>query len=157
MIRMRDFKKKLKKIILTMILLINCNILNINAQNNITVDYTDLITAIGTVESGLDDNKINGPHAGFLQISKICVAECNRINKQRGIKTKYTLKDRFNHKKSVEMFYIIQSYYNPKNDLDYAILLWNQGCSITKKPKKKTKYFYKVMDVYKNIRHLTKW
>lgn len=155
MIRMRILKKKLIRIIL-IIILFNLNILNTNAQNITTVDYTDLITAIGTVESGLNDNKINGPHAGFLQISKICVTECNRINKQRGIKTRYTLSDRFNHKKSIEMFYIIQSYYNVKNDFDYAILLWNQGCSVMKKPKRKTNYYIKVMIIYKKIKCLSK-
>lgn len=129
-------------------MIFNCVTFNAMAQHRNSTDYTHLINAIGKVESNLNDKKTNGVHAGFLQISKVCVDECNRINKQNGNSKRYTLNDRFNHEKSIEMFYIIQSYYNRNNDIDYAILLWNQGCSAMKKPKRKTSYYKKVMKHY---------
>lgn len=126
-----------------------CGMFYVSAQAT-TVDYNRLITAIGTVESKLNDNAKNGVHAGFLQISKICVAECNRINKIRGVKQTYTLQDRYNRSKSIEMFRIIQSFYNKDNDLDYAIHLWNKGVTKAKKGKKNMKYHNKVMKIYNN-------
>ncbi len=126
-----------------------CGMFYVSAQAT-TVDYNRLITAIGTVESKLNDNAKNGVHAGFLQISKICVAECNRINKLRGVKQTYTLQDRYNRSKSIEMFRIIQSFYNKDNDLDYAIHLWNKGVTKAKKGKKNMKYHKKVMKIYNN-------
>ena len=134
---MKTLKKQTVKIIFALMMLLNCSTFYVKAQNT-TVNYNRLITAIGTVESGLNDKAKSGVHAGFLQISKGCVTECNRINKIKGVSTRYTLQDRFNHQKSIEMFWIIQKFYNPKLDIDYMVLLWNEGNSAMKKPKRKT-------------------
>ena len=123
---MKTLKKQTVKIIFALMMLLNCSTFYVKAQNT-TVNYNRLITAIGTVESGLNDKAKSGVHAGFLQISKGCVTECNRINKIKGVSTRYTLQDRFNHQKSIEMFWIIQKFYNPKLDIDYMVLLWNEG------------------------------
>lgn len=147
---MKILKKQTVKIIFVLMMLLNCSTFYVKAQNT-TVNYNRLITAIGTVESGLNDNTRSGVHAGFLQISKVCVTECNRINKLKGVSTRYTLQDRFNHQKSIEMFWIIQNFYNPKLDIDYMVLLWNEGNSAMKKPKRKTKYYRKVMKVYNSL------
>ena len=148
---MKKLKRQTVKIIIfALMMLLNCSTFYVEAQNT-TVDYNRLITAIGTVESGLNDNARSGVHAGFLQISKVCVTECNRINKLKGISTRYTLQDRFNHQKAIEMFWIIQKLYNPKLDIDYMVLLWNEGNSAMKKPKRKTKYYQKVMKIYNSL------
>ena len=147
---MKKLKKQTVKIIFALMMLLTCSTFYVKAQNT-TVDYNRLITAIGTVESGLNDNARSGVHAGFLQISKVCVTECNRINKIKGVSTRYTLQDRFNHQKSIEMFWIIQKLYNPKLDIDYMVLLWNIGNSAMKKPKRKTKYYQKVMKIYNSL------
>ena len=144
---MKKLKKQTVKIIFALMMLLTCSTFYVKAQNT-TVDYNRLITAIGTVESGLNDNARSGVHAGFLQISKVCVTECNRINKLKNVSTRYTLQDRFNHQKSIEIFWIIQNFYNPKLDIDYMVLLWNEGNSAMKKPKRKTKYYQKVMKIY---------
>ena len=90
---MKKLKRQTVKIIIfALMMLLNCSTFYVEAQNT-TVDYNRLITAIGTVESGLNDNARSGVHAGFLQISKVCVTECNRINKLKGISTRYTLQD----------------------------------------------------------------
>ena len=96
---MKTLKKQTVKIIFALMMLLNCSTFYVKAQNT-TVNYNRLITAIGTVESGLNDKAKSGVHAGFLQISKGCVTECNRINKIKGVSTRYTLQDRFNHQKS---------------------------------------------------------
>ena len=148
---MKKLKRQTVKIIIfALMMLLNCSTFYVKAQNT-TVDYNRLITAIGTVESGLNDNARSGVHAGFLQISKVCVADCNRINKLKGVSTRYTLQDRFNHQKSIEIFWIIQKFYNPKLDIDYMVLLWNEGNSAMKKPKRKTKYYKKVMKIYNSL------
>ena len=147
---MKKLKKQTVKIIFALMMLLNCSTFYVEAQNT-TVDYSRLITAIGTVESGLNDNARSGVHAGFLQISKVCVTECNRINKLKNVSTRYTLQDRFNHQKSIEIFWIIQNFYNPKLDIDYMVLLWNEGNSAMKKPKRKTKYYQKVMKIYNSL------
>ena len=147
---MKTLKKQTVKIIFALMMLLNCSTFYVKAQNT-TVNYNRLITAIGTVESGLNDKAKSGVHAGFLQISKGCVTECNRINKIKGVSTRYTLQDRFNHQKSIEMFWIIQKFYNPQLDIDYMVLLWNIGNSAMKKPKRKTKYYKKVMKIYNSL------
>ena len=147
---MKTLKKQTVKIIFALMMLLNCSTFYVKAQNT-TVNYNRLITAIGTVESGLNDKAKSGVHAGFLQISKGCVTECNRINKIKGVSTRYTLQDRFNHQKSIEMFWIIQEFYNHKLDIDYMVLLWKEGCSAMKKPKRKTSYYNKVMNVYNKL------
>ena len=60
---------------------------------------------------------------GILQITPICVKEANRIIKCN----KYTLDDRFSHKKSVEIFNIIQGHHNPSFSLIRACRIWNPG------------------------------
>ena len=146
---MKNLKKQTRKILFTLILII-CSTFKVAAQDT-NVDYGRLITAIGTVESKLNDKTVNGVHAGFLQISKVTVAECNRINKIKKVSKRYTLQDRFNHQKSIEIFYTIQGFYNPSGDLHYGLLLWNEGCSAMKKPKRKTSYYNKVMNVYNKL------
>ena len=100
-------------------------------------DYTDLISAIITVESRGDVNAVskNGKCCGVLQITPILVKEVNNILGQE----KYTLQDRFDKEKSIEMFYIIQDKHNPSHNLRRAISLWN----------KSEWYYNKVMKHYK--------
>ena len=148
---MKNLRKQTLRILFLLFIWLNCGTFNVMAQNT-NVDYSRLITAIGKVESKLNDKAVSGVHAGFLQISKVTVKECNRINKIRGVSKRYTLNDRFNHQKSIEIFYVIQNFYNPKGDLHYAILLWNEGCSAMDKAKRKTSYYKKVMKVYNNLK-----
>lgn len=147
---MKNLKKQTRKFLFTLFLII-CSTFKVAAQDT-NVDYGRLITAIGTVESKLNDKAVNGVHAGFLQIAKVTVAECNRINKIKKVSKRYTLQDRFNRQKSIEMFHVIQGFYNPKGDLHYAILLWNEGSSAMDKAKRKTSYYNKVMKVYNNLK-----
>ena len=56
---------------------------------------------------------------------------------------RYSLNDRFNLQKSKEMFIIIQSYYNPTNNVERAIRMWQGGAHY--KVKSTQRYFEKVM------------
>ena len=80
---------------------------------------------------------------GVLQISPALVTECNNILKRSNSPKRYTLKDRFNVEKSKEMFVLIQSYYNPKNNVEKAIRMWNGGIGYS--VKRTQRYYEKVM------------
>lgn len=95
--------------------------------NTYAQDWNNVINAVAKVESNYNPNAINGKHVGYLQISPILVEECNRILKLRKSSTRYSLKDRYSKDKSIEMFILIQSFYNPENDVEKAIRLWNGG------------------------------
>lgn len=110
-------------------------------------DLSRLITAIATVESQLNEKAVSKDCVGYLQIRPIVVQECNNILKQRNSTKRYTLSDRLNKKKSIEMFYLIQEKFNPSYNVEKAICIWNAGPYSKKKP---TKYVEKVMKEYKN-------
>lgn len=110
-------------------------------------DLSRLITAIATVESQLNEKAVSKDCVGYLQIRPIVVQECNNILKQRNSTKHYTLSDRLNKKKSIEMFYLIQEKFNPSYNVEKALCIWNAGPYSKKKP---TKYVEKVMKEYKN-------
>lgn len=100
--------------------------------------WDNLIKAISAVESGGNPKAVSGKHAGILQISPIAVDDCNRINKLKKNKKRFTYKDRYSVEKSIEMFWIIQDFYKPKKELndsalqEHMIRLWNGGCNYRK-------------------------
>lgn len=110
-------------------------------------DLSRLITAIATVESKLNEKAVSKDCVGYLQIRPIVVQECNNILKQRNSTKRYTLSDRLNKKKSIEMFYLIQEKFNTSYNVEKALCIWNAGPYSKKKP---TKYVEKVMKEYKN-------
>lgn len=110
-------------------------------------DLSRLITAIATVESQLNEKAVSKDCVGYLQIRPIVVQECNNILRQRNSTKRYTLSDRLNKKKSIEMFYLIQEKFNPSYNVEKALCIWNAGPYSKKKP---TKYVEKVMKEYKN-------
>lgn len=63
----------------------------------------------------------SGDCLGILQISPIYVKECNRLQSN----VVYSLEDREDIVKSLEMFTIIQNRYNPQHDIHKAIQLHN--------------------------------
>ncbi|MGG6544377.1 UNVERIFIED_CONTAM: lytic transglycosylase domain-containing protein [Prevotella sp. 15_C9] len=106
-------------------------------------NWTPVLNAIIQVESKGNARAVNGPHVGILQISPILVSECNRILRKRGKKKRFSLSDRFSPSKSREMFLLIQSVYNPGNNVERAIRLWNGGVRYS--IRKTQGYFNKVM------------
>ena len=89
--------------------------------------WDKVINAISKVESGGNakaHNK-NGDCAGVLQIVPILVKECNQILKSKKSKKRYTMSDRYNVKKSKEMFVLLQEHFNPEHNIEKAIKCWN--------------------------------
>lgn len=121
--------------------------LSLNAKtSNETFDWTEVINAIINVESNGNPNAVNGNGScvGILQITKVLVKECNNILREMKSPKRYTLSDRKNPMKSKEMFTLYQRKYNPSNNVDDGIRMWNCGISARKDKSKGRKYLNKV-------------
>jgi hypothetical protein len=105
--------------------------------------YWELFTqALIWVESKGDSKAIGSKDdVGVLQITPILVEDCNRILKNEG----FTLEDRLDSLKSVEMFNIIQDHYNPQHDYHLALKIWNGQAPLS--------YHRKVMDKFNEIKN----
>ena len=92
------------------------------------VSETDILKAIMTVESQNNDSAYAESEnaAGCLQIRPIMVREVNRILKIQKSTIKYTLTDRWNRQKSIEMFNIFINHYNLSTAEEMA-RGWNGG------------------------------
>ena len=86
-----------------------------------------LVRAVGWVESSNNNNAINGSHVGYLQISPGVVADVNNYLQKKGLSKMYTLADRYNREKSIEMYYYFQEIHNPKMNIEKAIRDWRHG------------------------------
>ena len=106
-------------------------------------NWDPVMDAIIQVESGGNPNAVSGKSVGVMQITPILVEDCNQILEKKKSKKRYTLADRYSAKKSKEMFLLIQSYYNPMNNVEKAIRLWNGGVNYSVRAT--NKYFRKVM------------
>lgn len=88
---------------------------------------------------------------GIVQIKSVMVKEVNRICQMKGIEKRFTLADRKNKKKSEEMFWIYQKFYNPninlndisEQEMELIARKWNGGPQGHKKKATK-KYWNKV-------------
>jgi hypothetical protein len=111
-------------------------------------DWNPVMDAIIQVESHGNIRAKRGSSVGAMQITPILVIECNQILKRRKSKKRYKLSDRFSLSKSKEMFLLIQSYYNPFNNIEKAVRLWNGGLNYS--VQRTQRYFEKVMNLLKN-------
>ena len=107
------------------------------------VDWNPVMDAIIQVESEGDPKAVSGNSVGAMQITPILVKDCNDILKKQKSKKRYTMADRYSVAKSKEMFLIIQKYYNPENNIEKAIRLWNGGVKYTKRAT--NRYYKKVL------------
>ena len=106
-------------------------------------DWEPVMQAIVEVESKGNTNAVSGNSCGAMQITPVLVAECNNILKKRKSKKRFSLRDRFSLEKSKEMFLIIQSHFNPLNDIEKAIRSWNGGYHYS--VRRTQRYFERVM------------
>ena len=109
-------------------------------------DWNKVMNAVIQVESEGNPKAYNpnGNCAGILQITPIVVKQCNIWLEKEKSKKRYTLNDRYNVTKSKEMFIMIQEHYNPSNNIEKAIRIWNEGPSYNKK-EKTTNYLKRVL------------
>ena len=125
------------------ILTILCLLFAVSMSVDARPQWDRVINAIIAVESEGNCNARNGACVGPMQISPICVAECNKILKQSKKKLRYSLSDRFNLIKSKEMFLLLQSKYNPEGNIEKAIRSWNGGPHYKKRSTER--YYRKVI------------
>lgn len=111
--------------------------------------WNKLLQAIIYVESrgNLHAISSDGKSVGILQITPILVKDCNIYLKSKGHSKRYTLRDRHSREKSIEMFFLVQSRYNPERNIEKAIRLWNGGPKYSTKATQK--YYERVMKKYK--------
>ena len=124
------------------------SVMTMNAQSDSPqYDWTRVINAVAHVESGGNPSVANSSGCvGLLQITKICVRQCNIWLEQDKSKKRYTYADRLDPEKSKEMFILIQKHLNPKNDIEHAIRLWKGGPHYKKASTEG--YYRKVMRFY---------
>lgn len=121
--------------------------LAVNAQKKSeSYDWNKVINAIAMVESKGNASAKSKDCVGLLQIRPVLVNDCNEYLKLKKSNKRYTLKDRLNPNKSKEMFILYQKRYNPTNNIEKAIRLWNGGCEYSKA--KTENYYRKVMKYY---------
>ncbi len=106
-------------------------------------DWSPVIEAIILVESEGNPKAVSGNSCGAMQITPILVKECNQILRRRGSTKRYSLRDRFSVEKSKEMFLLIQSHFNPSNNVEQAIRAWNGGPRYS--VRRTQRYYNKVM------------
>lgn len=118
--------KVVRKVVMVAILMV-CTVESFAKTNGkeSSFDWTPVMNAIIQVESGGNPRAVSGPSCGAMQITPICVRECNNILEKRKSKKRYTMNDRFDVQKSKEMFLLIQSFFNRANDVEHAIRSWN--------------------------------
>lgn len=104
-------------------------------------DWEIFTQALIWVESKGDSKAVGSKDdTGVLQITPILLQDCNRILKTE----RFTLEDRLDSLKSVEMFNIIQDHYNPQHDYHLALKIWNGKAPLS--------YHRKVMDKFNEIK-----
>ena len=111
------------------------------------VDWDAVMDAIIQVESRGNARAVNGNQVGAMQITPVCVKECNFILQSRNQKKRYTLNDRYSVEKSKEMFMLIQSHHNPEYNMEVAIRSWNGGPRYSKRGTQR--YYERVMSEMK--------
>lgn len=111
-------------------------------------DWKPVVNALIQVESGGNEDAKHGASVGVLQITPVLVAECNNILRKRNSKKRFKLSDRRSRSKSIEMFLLFQSWFNPKHDIELAIRSWNGGMHYS--VKRTQRYFEKVMKILRN-------
>ena len=144
--------KVVRKVLFTAAILMACSVevfagTKGNGKES-SFDWNPVMNAIIQVESGGNPRAVSGPSCGAMQITPICVKQCNIILEKRKSKKRYTLNDRYDVQKSKEMFLLLQSFFNRANDVEHAIRSWNGGQNYSKRATQR--YYEKVM------RHLKK-
>ena len=103
----------------------------------------DLVEAMVWVESkGKEDVRENGR---ILQIRPIMVNDVNRILNLNKDDRFYTLDDRWDKEKSIEMFYVFVDYYHKESSYEEIARCWNGGPKGLQKKQTK-KYWKKVQN-----------
>lgn len=94
-----------------------------NLHKGELTEWDKLILAIAFTESRFRDDAVGAANdSGQLQITEPYVREVNRL-----YKTDYTIEDAFDLGKSLEMFNLLQDYYNPSHGIEAGIKYHNRN------------------------------
>jgi len=118
-------------------------------------NWEHFIDAVIDVESGGDDSAYNKREraVGCLQIRPIAVREVNRLLESYGVDGKYTLDDRYDRGRSIEMFSIMAEevecceFISEDEFFEIVARRWNGGYRGARK-KSTIKYWEKVKVKY---------
>lgn len=96
---------------------------------NYELNIEPLIEAMILVESEGNDSAYckKEEAVGCLQIRPIMLRECNRILELQKLTKQYSLDDRWDREKSIEIFHIINQYHNKKGTYEQIARFWNGG------------------------------
>jgi hypothetical protein len=119
----------MRKMILITVISLFCSLLTAPPNQNVWIVQSEgmkdqaLLKAIIQVESNGNPMQINFYESalGLLQIRPIMVGEVNRIVGYE----KYTVKDCLDSLKSIEIYWQVQNYWNPTNDVIKGCQVWN--------------------------------
>ena len=141
---MNHFFKKASVILMALMIALTVSARGGNKSTKASgFNWNPVMDAIIQVESEGNPNAVSGNSVGAMQITPILVKDCNDILKKQKSKKRYTMADRYSVAKSKEMFLIIQKYYNPENNIEKAIRLWNGGIKYTTRAT--NRYYKKVL------------
>ena len=110
--------------------LLICILLSLSIVGASEVPKDRLLGAVIFVESRYTAGIIKKDESavGILQIRPIMIEDVNRICRLLHVPRRYYLKDRLSVEKSIEIWYIVQQWYNPQYDLTLACIVWNGRC-----------------------------
>lgn len=98
-------------------------------EDHNAAEWETWMLATAWVESQWNDNAVgdDGRAAGFLQLWEDKVQDANEwVGEER-----YTLEDRLNRQKSIEIYNIIAERYNPDHDLHLQLKIWNSRAPLS--------------------------
>lgn len=110
-----------RKVLLLCVSILMTNVVNAHRHDSIENRLAKMVDAFAFVESTYNPAAVNGDCVGYLQISPIMVREVNRLLGEE----RYTLNDRWDKNKSIEMFCIIMRRKNPTLNIRKACITWN--------------------------------
>ena len=135
--------RKIKNILLVLTMTIVIPTMAYSQTEKEVEKWERVMNAIIAVESEGNTKAQSKDCVGVLQIRPILVHDVNEYLKIKKSNKRFTLNDRFSVSKSKEMFVLCQERYNPTNNVEKAIRLWNGGCGYSLS--KTEKYYRKVL------------
>ncbi len=98
-------------------------------DHDVIVPSSEIISAMIQVESEGNDSAYCASEnaAGCLQIRPIMLQEVNRILRLQGKPKRYTLNDRWNREKSIEMFWVWKNFHHQNSSNEKIARNWNGG------------------------------
>ena len=107
--------------------------------------FDPTLWAFQSVESNFRPYVVNYlGYTGILQEGPEMIEEANRINKMKGNPIRFTFPESaLDPYQAVQIWYIVQDYWNPKYELRRAAKIWNPLASV--------KYYNKIKKQYLSV------